>query len=218
MTRVVDQVLESLRGLIEDGVEELPTASAWGLDGQRRQAQDCEACALHRTRRRVVFGEGNPLASIMIVGEGPGADEDRLGRPFVGVAGRLLDEILHGIGLSRASVYVANVIKCRPPGNRDPLPEEIASCRGYLEDQIAEIRPRVIVSLGKHATEALLQRDVQITRLRGQVLPLGGAGYGAAELVPSLHPAYVLRNESARGSLEQDLALALVLSRGDRSS
>jgi uracil-DNA glycosylase len=213
VTSAADPLLEALRALIEDGLEELPLGSAWLLDAERRWAHACEDCALHRARHRVVYGEGNPLASLLIIGEGPGADEDRLGRPFVGAAGRLLDEILRSSGLSRAAVYITNTIKCRPPRNRDPLPAELSSCRGFLDRQIATIRPRVILSLGKHASEAMLQRDVQITRLRGQVFPLGGVA-----LVPTLHPAYVLRNESARESLEKDLALALSLCRAPQGA
>ncbi|MCU1455978.1 MAG: uracil-DNA glycosylase, family 4 [Actinomycetia bacterium] len=154
-----------------------------------REALACMRCPLAATRTQVVFGAGDPDADLMFVGEGPGADEDRTGVPFVGRAGQLLTTLIEGIGLTRADVYIANVVKCRPPGNRDPLPLEIESCRPYLEAQLGFIRPRVVVTLGNFATKLLLQTKIGITKLRGQEFPYGDG----IVLIPTLHPSAVLR-------------------------
>lgn len=156
-------------------------------------ALGCTKCPLAATRTQVVFGAGDPAASLMFVGEGPGEQEDRDGIPFVGRAGRLLTNLIEGIGLDRDSVYIANVVKCRPPGNRDPLPLEIDSCRPYLEAQIEFIDPAVVVTLGNFATKLLLDTKVGITKLRGQEFPFRDG----ALLIPTLHPAAVLRNGGA---------------------
>jgi DNA polymerase len=151
----------------------------------------CTICALSAGRHSVVFGEGDPHADLMVVGEGPGRDEDLQGRPFVGRSGRLLDKLLiEEAGLERRQVYIANVVKCRPPNNRDPLPEEIASCRPYLDQQIGLIAPKVLLTLGNFATKALLDTSEGITRLRGRSYPYGGGG---SLLVPTFHPAAALR-------------------------
>ncbi len=139
----------------------------------------------------MVFGEGDPRAGLMVVGEGPGREEDLQGRPFVGRSGQLLDKLLEEeAGLARKQVYIANVVKCRPPGNRDPLPEEIAACRPYLDQQVDLIEPRVVLTLGNFATRALLGTTEGISRLRGRSYPFGG---GVAVLVPTFHPAAALR-------------------------
>lgn len=152
-------------------------------------AAGCTRCSLAATRTHVVFGTGDPTADLMFVGEGPGAQEDAQGLPFVGRSGQLLDRlVLEELGLTRDRVYIANVVKCRPPQNRDPLPEEIAACRPYLESQLELIAPKVVVTLGKFAGQLLLGSSEGITRLRGRTYP-----YGAAVLVPTVHPAYVLR-------------------------
>ncbi len=154
-----------------------------------REALACTRCPLAATRTQVVFGAGDAGADLMFVGEGPGEQEDATGVPFVGRAGQLLTTLIEGIGLSRAEVYIANVVKCRPPGNRDPQPLEIDACRPYLEAQVGFIRPKVIVTLGNFATKLLLDTKVGITKLRGQEF-----AYGAdAVLVPTLHPSAVLR-------------------------
>ncbi|MFM8305280.1 MAG: uracil-DNA glycosylase [Actinomycetota bacterium] len=158
------------------------------LDAVRADALGCTRCPLAETRSQVVFGAGDPDADLMFVGEGPGAEEDRQGVPFVGRAGQLLTRLVEGIGLTRDAVYIANVVKCRPPGNRDPQPAEIDACRPYLEAQIAAIGPRVVVTLGNFATKLLLDTKTGITKLRGQEFP-----FGDAVLVPTLHPAAVLR-------------------------
>jgi uracil-DNA glycosylase len=159
-----------------------------------RLALACTRCELAATRTQVVFGVGDPHADLMFVGEGPGEQEDLRGEPFVGRAGRLLTSLIEGIGLTRAQVYIANVVKCRPPGNRDPLPPEIASCRPYLDGQLAHVDPRVVVTLGNFATKLLLETKEGITKLRGKEFPFGGATGGAKVLIPVFHPAAVLRN------------------------
>jgi DNA polymerase len=151
-------------------------------------ASGCTLCDLADTRTTVVFGTGASDADVMFVGEAPGYHEDQQGVPFVGAAGKLLDRLLGEISLRREDVYIANVLKCRPPGNRDPRPEEIESCKGYLRKQLELIDPRVVVTLGNFSTKLLLKRNVGITRLRGQVFP-----WWNRHLVPTLHPAAALR-------------------------
>jgi DNA polymerase len=158
----------------------------------------CKLCNLGR--RQVVFGVGNPKARLMFVGEAPGEDEDRQGEPFVGRAGQLLTKIIEAINLSRDQVYIANVIKCRPPGNRNPEPDEVAACEPFLFQQIAIIRPRVIVALGKFAAQSLLRSAEPITRLRGREFE-----YRGATLIPTFHPAYLLRNPPAKREVWEDM-------------
>jgi uracil-DNA glycosylase family 4 len=159
-------------------------------------ALGCTVCPLAATRTQVVFGVGSPEARLMFVGEGPGQQEDLQGEPFVGRAGKLLTQLIEGIGLARADVYIANVVKCRPPGNRDPLPLEIESCSPWLDRQIALIKPEIVMTLGNFATKLLLDTKTGITRLRGQQFPFARAGVSAL-LVPTLHPAAVLRGGGA---------------------
>jgi DNA polymerase len=172
---------------------------------------DCTRCKRHGLgRRQIVFGVGNPDADLMFVGEAPGADEDVQGEPFVGRAGQLLTKIVEAIGLTREQVYIANVIKCRPPGNRNPEPEEVAQCEPFLFRQIDSIRPRVIVALGKFAAQSLLRTATPITRLRGREVP-----YRDAILMPTYHPAYLLRNPSARRDVWEDMKrVRAILSEG----
>jgi len=159
-----------------------------------RAALTCTRCPLAtQGRTQVVFGTGDPAADLMFVGEGPGQEEDRQGVPFVGRAGQLLTRLVEGIGLTRDDVYIANVVKCRPPGNRDPLPVEIETCRPFLEGQLDFIDPRVVVTLGNFATKLLLQTKEGITKLRGREFPFREH----AVLIPTLHPAAVLRNGGA---------------------
>ncbi len=154
------------------------------------QAAHCTACRLHEGRQNVVFGEGDPDAKLMIVGEGPGADEDRQGRPFVGRAGQLLDRILEAAGIPRTSVYITNIVKCRPPGNRNPLPDEAKICSSlWLLKQIEIIRPQIIVPLGSVATQFFLGEKVPITKVRGKWFEWNGI-----RVFPMFHPAYLLRN------------------------
>jgi uracil-DNA glycosylase len=158
-----------------------------------RDALACTKCPLATAgRTQVVFGVGSRDADLVFVGEGPGAEEDKQGIPFVGRAGQLLTKLIEGIGMTRDDVYIANVVKCRPPGNRDPLPEEIETCRPYLEAQLALLNPKVIVTLGNFATKLLLNEKTGITKLRGRQFKYQTES-GAAVLIPTLHPAAVLR-------------------------
>jgi uracil-DNA glycosylase family 4 len=162
---------------------------------------DCSRCKLHTLgRKQVVFGVGNPNADLMFVGEAPGADEDIQGEPFVGRAGQLLTKIIEAIDLKREDVYIANVIKCRPPGNRNPEPDEVEQCEPFLFRQIDIIKPRVIVALGKFAAQCLLKTDAPITRIRGREFT-----YRDAVLIPTYHPAYLLRNPSAKREVWEDM-------------
>lgn len=164
----------------------------------------CTACALHKTRARTVLGVGDRNAAWLLVGEAPGAEEDRLGEPFVGQAGRLLDNMLAAIGLARGeNVYIANVLKCRPPGNRNPEPEEVARCTPFLQRQIALIQPKIIVALGRFAAQTLLGSDATIASLRGRV-----HRYAGVPLVVTYHPAYLLRNLPDKAKAWSDLLLA----------
>jgi DNA polymerase len=162
---------------------------------------DCSRCKLHTLgRRQVVFGVGDPEAELMFVGEAPGADEDIQGEPFVGKAGQLLTKIIEAIGLTREQVYIANVIKCRPPGNRNPELDEVEQCEPFLFRQIDAIQPKVIVALGKFAAQCLLKTDTPITRLRGREFL-----YRDAVLIPTFHPAYLLRNPSSKREVWEDM-------------
>jgi DNA polymerase len=160
------------------------------------EAASCTRCGLAAGRTNVVFGTGDPNAGVMIVGEGPGRHEDEQGLPFVGPSGRLLDQLLGEIGLERSAVYIANVVKCRPPGNRDPREDEIEACKPYLRSQLALVDPRVVVTLGNFASKLLLRTSVGITRLRGHAYPWWGR-----DLVPTFHPAAALRGSA--GVLEE---------------
>jgi uracil-DNA glycosylase len=153
-----------------------------------REASGCTKCRLANGRTQVVFGVGAPDADVMFIGEGPGYHEDKQGEPFVGAAGQLLTKMLGEIGLQRSDVYIANVVKCRPPGNRDPLPDEIDACKPYLHGQIRSIDPRVIVTLGNFATRFILDRPASISRVRGQRFEIGGR-----TVLPTFHPAAILR-------------------------
>jgi DNA polymerase len=162
---------------------------------------DCSRCKLHRLgRRQVVFGVGNPNADLMFVGEGPGADEDIQGEPFVGRAGQLLTKIIEAIDLRREDVYIANVVKCRPPQNRNPEPDEVEQCEPFLFRQIEAIRPKVIVALGKFAAQSLLRTTEPITRIRGREFQ-----YRDAILIPTYHPAYLLRNPASKRDVWEDM-------------
>jgi len=171
-----------------------------------KEASVCELCPLHETRNRVVFGSGNADAELMFVGEAPGAEEDRQGLPFVGRAGKLLSELLEGIGMKREDVFIGNVLKCRPPGNRDPQPIEIETCRPYLERQVELIQPKVIGTLGNFATKLLTGSQTGITRVRGtaQQHTLGGR---PVLLLPLFHPAAGLRTPAVADQLRQDFEL-----------
>ncbi|MEE8104238.1 MAG: uracil-DNA glycosylase [Planctomycetota bacterium] len=172
----------------------------------RAEALSCQICRLCETRTQVVFGEGNPNADLMFVGEAPGRDEDEQGRPFVGRAGKLLTDMIVGMGLKREDVFIANVLKCRPPKNRDPMRDEVEACRPFLEQQIELIRPKIICALGNHALRRLTDTDQGITKLRGKPIPLLGT-----TVVPTYHPAYLLRNPAAKRQVWEDLKTILGL-------
>ena len=181
--------------------------TAQSLLSVREDLGDCTRCPLCEGRKNIVFGDGNPQADLMFIGEGPGANEDEQGLPFVGRAGELLTQMIEkGMGLSRSDVYICNIVKCRPPGNRNPLPQEVSACRPFLDGQIDAVQPKVIVSLGKPATGLLLDREVAITRIRGT-----WHDYRGIDLMPTLHPAFVLRQytEENRRAVWQDLKAAL---------
>ena len=171
------------------------------LDLIRTEIGDCTRCKLHRLgRRQIVFGVGNPSADLMFVGEAPGADEDIQGIPFVGRAGQLLTKIIEAIDLSREDVYIANVIKCRPPENRNPEPDEVETCEPFLFQQIDVIKPKVIVALGTFAAKALLKTQDPISRLRGRVYD-----YRGAKLIPPFHPAFLLRSPDRKRDVWEDM-------------
>jgi DNA polymerase len=170
-------------------ISDAANANATQLAGIRADLGDCRRCGLCEKRKQIVFGEGAANARVVFVGEGPGEEEDKSGRPFVGRAGELLTKMIEAVGWRREDVYICNIVKCRPPGNRDPLPEEVAACRPFLERQIHAIAPRAIVTLGKPAISTLLGRSVAITKLRGQWQEFAGI-----PVLPTYHPAYLLRN------------------------
>jgi len=170
----------------------------------RAEALACTACRLAETRTQVVFGVGDPEADLMFIGEAPGRNEDLQGEPFVGAAGKLLTQLLSEIGLERSDVYIANVVKCRPPGNRDPRPDEIDACKPFLRGQLELIDPRVVVTLGNFATKLLLRTETGITRLRGHVY----AWWRGKHLIPTYHPAAALRGgERVLAAMRDDFAL-----------
>jgi uracil-DNA glycosylase len=180
--------------------EAKPRTGAAGLALLREEIGDCQRCKLAPSRRNLVYGVGNPDADLVFVGEAPGADEDAQGEPFVGKAGQLLTKMIEAMGYRRQDVYICNVLKCRPPGNRDPEPDEVASCEPFLKRQLAAIRPRMIVALGRFAVQCLLRDAAPISRLRG-----GFRSYEGIPLMPTFHPAYLLRDPSKKRLAWDDL-------------
>jgi DNA polymerase len=170
----------------------------------------CTRCRLSEKRTTIVFGTGNARAELMFIGEGPGHEEDRQGLPFVGAAGQLLTKIIEAIDLNREAVYIANVVKCRPPNNRDPEPDEVEACRPFLDRQIDAVKPKVICALGRVATLNLLRTDESITRLRGRIFT-----YRGAKLVPTYHPAFLLRYPAKKRECWEDMKLVRRLLQGD---
>ena len=193
--------------------EDNPVAALdWGALQER--VESCTLCPLHETRTRTVFGTGNREADWLIIGEAPGRDEDREGEPFVGRAGKLLTEMLFAAGYQRRDVYIANILKCRPPNNRDPSPEEVACCHAYLERQIELIQPVLILAVGRIAAHNLLHSDLQVGRLRGRV-----HNYGVRQipLIVTYHPAYLLRSPLEKRKVWDDLQLARLVYRENRA-
>jgi len=181
--------------ILSGSVEPFPDS----MESFSRSISDCQKCSLGKTRTKFVFGDGNPQARIVFIGEAPGGEEDRTGIPFVGRAGKLLDEMLAEVGLSRQHVYICNTLKCRPPNNRDPQDSEKAACRPYLRTQLSLISPDIIVCLGKHAASEMLGTDEAMGRLRGRVFP-----YEGMRALVTYHPAYYLRNMSQKVHGEAD--------------
>jgi len=190
--------------LLETWAAPLQGTRGGGLEAVRVALGDCQRCPLSRARNQIVFGQGDPRARLVFVGEGPGRDEDLQGAPFVGAAGELLTRIIAAIRLRREQVFICNVVKCRPPGNRTPQPDEIATCRPFLERQIECIRPDFIVALGTVAAQTLLQTDQPISRLRGRFHDFRGI-----RLLPTYHPAYLLRNPAKKRDVWEDMKLLM---------
>jgi len=179
------------------------TAPDW--EQLRRMVADCKRCPLHQSRTQTVFGIGSQEARLMIIGEAPGAEEDRRGEPFVGRAGKLLDEMLRAIGLSRSDVFIANVLKCRPPNNRDPSAEEAGLCRSHLQRQIELLNPRLVLAVGRIAAQHLLHTSAPLSQLRGKMHSLND---GKLPLIVTYHPAYLLRSPSQKRKAWEDLCAA----------
>ena len=187
------------------------------LEKVRTELGECDRCKLHRTRTNIVFGVGSPEARLMFVGEAPGEDEDLQGFPFVGKAGQLLTRMIEAMGLRREDVYICNTVKCRPPNNRNPEPDELLACEPFLKGQLGAVKPEVIVTLGKFAAQSLLREQTAITRLRGQ-----WREYEGIPVMPTFHPAYLLRSPAEKGKVWEDLKqvmkrLGLVLPKGGAS-
>jgi DNA polymerase len=207
------QVLYSLQDYLlyqkEQGVEGLPVKShpstlgrAQLLEEIRGELGDCKRCKLHQHRRHIVFGTGNPEARLVFVGEGPGEDEDIQGKPFVGRAGQLLTKIINSINLTREEVYIANIIKCRPPKNRDPEADEIRNCEPFLIKQLDAIQPKIICALGAFAAQTLLETNEKISSLRGRFV-----SYRNTKLIATFHPAFLLRNPYRKRDVWEDMKM-----------
>ena len=179
-----------------------PASKAAALGALQEEYKNCQLCPLAKTRTRLVFGSGNPEAQLMFVGEAPGYDEDLQGLPFVGAAGQLLTKIIEAMKLTREKVYIANCLKCRPPGNRNPLPTEIVTCDPILKKQMEIIRPKIICALGKFAAQTLLNSTAPISALRGRFHDLG-----SVKVMPTFHPAYLLRNPADKKIVWEDMKL-----------
>jgi len=194
----LDQQLDQPLDRRLDGRGEVPTVES--LEAIRKDLGDCRRCKLHQSRKHIVFGDGNPEARLVFVGEGPGHEEDVQGLPFVGRAGQLLTKIINAIDLSREDVYICNIIKCRPPGNRNPERDEIESCLPFLRRQLKSIRPQYICALGTFAAQTLLQTKTPISKLRGTFHP-----YQGIQLMPTYHPAFLLRNPNKKRDVWEDV-------------
>jgi DNA polymerase len=166
---------------------------------------DCTRCKLHCTRKNIVFGEGSAYADLVFIGEAPGAWEDEKGRPFVGRAGQLLNNIIKALDLNREEAYITNIVKCRPPGNRDPHPDEIEQCRDFLNEQLLIIEPKIIVTLGRYATQTLLNTTEGIGKLRGEWQKYNVLTWKDVAVMPTYHPAYLLRNPAAKAEVREDM-------------
>jgi DNA polymerase len=221
---ILDELAQTLGQMADAGIQTVQTSAesrevvnTWGLgpvkaaiktaetlEDIREHIGDCQRCKLCRSRTNIVFGVGNPQARLMFIGEGPGQEEDRAGEPFVGAAGQLLNRIIDAIKLRRQDVYIANVVKCRPPGNRLPEPDEVATCSPFLRRQIARIRPLFICTLGSCAAQTLLNTSEAVSRLRGQFFD-----YEGIRVLPTFHPAYLLRNPEKKREVWEDMKLLM---------
>jgi DNA polymerase len=207
LSTVATEPSEPAAGAALRRIEPLPSIAPLGAEPWAElmaAVKGCTRCALHKSRTQTVFGVGRRDAQLFVIGEAPGADEDRQGEPFVGRAGQLLNAMLRAIGLPRSEVFIANILKCRPPGNRDPQPEEAAACTPYLSQQIALVQPRVLLAVGRIAAQWLLQTDTPIGRLRGRVQSYGERN---TPLVVTYHPAYLLRSPLDKAKAWTDLCL-----------
>jgi DNA polymerase len=222
LIQVIDELSRSLRHLAESGIRHgrcsaasIAAMDSWGkarprpapgesLANIRTDLGECTRCKLSRSRTRIVFGQGHPHARLMFVGEGPGQEEDLAGEPFVGAAGQLLTRIIEAVKLKREEVYIANVVKCRPPGNRLPEPVEIATCSPFLRRQIAAVRPLFICTLGACAAQTLLSTSEPISRLRGRF-----SDYEGIRVLPTFHPAYLLRYPEKKREVWEDMKLLM---------
>ena len=228
MARGVEEIVEDVKSYLEYlkemGVAELPVepeqqkpvskgrpagrpaaqpriqSKGGSLEEIRADLGECKRCKLHRTRKTIVFGEGSSKAKLMFIGEGPGFDEDVQGRPFVGRAGQLLTKIIESIKLKREEVYIANIVKCRPPENRNPQPDEIEACHGFVLAQVEAIKPKVICALGTFAAQTLLKTDAKISSLRGRFHDVNGI-----KVMPTYHPAFLLRNPERKKDVWEDM-------------
>jgi uracil-DNA glycosylase len=213
MRELVEEVRAWLAWAEESGLQNLapprrkaepewsqPTVKLPLLEAVRSEIGECTRCKLHRGRTNIVFGVGNPEARLMFVGEAPGEDEDLQGYPFVGKAGQLLTKMIEAMGLRREDVYICNTVKCRPPNNRNPEPDELLACEPFLKGQLGAVKPEAIVTLGKFAAQALLREQTPITRLRGQ-----WREYEGVPVMPTFHPAYLLRSPGEKGKVWEDL-------------
>jgi len=189
---------------VEDVIAEQCEQAGDPFEGLRTEVLACKKCELHKTRTNVVFGVGNTSADLMFIGEGPGEQEDKQGIPFVGRAGQLLTKMIEAMNITRDDVYIANIVKCRPPGNRNPFEDESDKCKPYLFRQMEFIKPKVIVCLGSVATQNLLKTNVGITKLRGEFVELNGI-----KVMPTFHPAYLLRNPKMKRPCWEDLQMVM---------
>ncbi len=204
---MLDELEQHVRRRMAEGATHTYRRARRSLAQLEAYIGDCQRCPIMvENRTQIVFGVGNPRAEIVFCGEAPGADEDVQGEPFVGRAGQLLTKVIKAMGLERRDVYIMNVIKCRPPGNRDPLPDEVANCSPFMLEQIEIIRPKVIVALGRHAAQTLLETTVPISRLRGRLFDWHGV-----PLMPTFHTAYLLRNPAAKREVWEDMKAVLHL-------
>ena len=207
---LVENLIKNLELLKKDGIKFIPFSyeknnnNSDSLEDLKKSIGNCQKCKLSATRENIVFGEGNPNAELMFIGEGPGKHEDLQGRPFVGAAGQLLTKIINAMHLTREDVYIANIVKCRPPNNRDPEHDEIKACLPYLLKQIELIKPKVICTLGRISTKVLLDTEDKITKIRGKIFD-----YNGIDLIPTYHPAHLLHHPDNKRLVWEDMQLIM---------